>query len=213
MELTSQAEQVLVQGLKAREEAAFTTLYKAYGPALFGVLRRMVNDEGVAEDLLQDTFVKIWTNSHRYDPSQGRLFSWLLKLTRNIALDALRARKTRTQAEFYWRDHGPEQLYQETSDAILPQSLFTLVEPRYRPILELAYQGFSREEIAKTYQMPVGTVKTRLRAALNELKYILRHDIHHYVGKTGGLSVGSTATVNLQSVKNKAIRLHRLAGT
>lgn len=213
MEPAPQAEQVLVQGLKAREQAAFTTLYKAYAPALFGVLRRMIDDDCIAEDLLQDTFVKIWTNSHRYDPGQGRLFTWLLKLTRNVALDALRARKTRTQAEFYWHDHGTKQLYQEASDAIPHQSLFTLVEPKYRPILELAYQGFSREEIAKTYQMPVGTVKTRLRTALNELKYIFRHDIHHYTGKTGETTVGSTATVNSQSVKNKATRLNRPAGT
>lgn len=169
----------LVSNLQAGHSSAFTMLYDAYSPALFGVLLRLVNDQQLAEDLLQDAFVKIWTNRHRYDAEQGRLFTWLLTVTRHVAMDALRARKVQATATAYMYDRSAVALC-STREAMPYRSTFTLLAPQYEQILQLVYQGYTKEEIADTYNIPLGTVKTRFRTALQKLKEIFRQDIYQY---------------------------------
>ncbi|GAB4039934.1 RNA polymerase sigma factor [Spirosoma gilvum] len=169
----------LVCDLQAGHSSAFTTLYDAYSPALFGVLLRMVKDQQQAEDLLQDAFIKIWTNIQRYDPKQARLFTWLLTVTRNVALDTIRSRKLQATLETYMYEGRTDDMA-STSETMPHQSVLTVLSPKYSQILELTYQGYTKEEIATTFNLPLGTVKTRFRTAIQLLKGIFRQDIHLY---------------------------------
>ncbi|QMW02487.1 RNA polymerase sigma factor [Spirosoma foliorum] len=179
MKSTPLNETQLVRDLQAGHSAAFATLYDAYSPALFGALLRLVKDEQQAEDLLQDAFIKIWTNFHRYDAQQGRLFTWLLTVTRNVAMDWLRARKDQAPLQAYLADR----MTASTSsplEAMPNQSVFAILPAQYGQVLELTYQGYTKEEIATQFNLPLGTVKTRFRKALQKLNDIFHQDIYHY---------------------------------
>ncbi|WP_080059374.1 RNA polymerase sigma factor [Spirosoma aerolatum] len=169
----------LIFDLQAGNASAFTTLYDAYSPALFGVLLRLVKDHPQAEDLLQDAFIKIWTNIHRYDAQQGRLFTWLLTVTRNVGMDALRARKMQIISEAYTHDRADESA-QSVPDTMPHQSIFTILSPKYSQVLELTYQGYTKEAIADHFDLPLGTVKTRFRKGLRLLKDVFAQDICQY---------------------------------
>ncbi|HEY0272718.1 MAG TPA: sigma-70 family RNA polymerase sigma factor, partial [Chitinophaga sp.] len=82
----------LVRGLKARDEKVFGYLYDHYSPALFGVALKVLGDENAAADVLQEVFLKIWRSIDRYDEDKGRLFTWMLNITRNTAIDSLRSK-------------------------------------------------------------------------------------------------------------------------
>ena len=171
----------LVRGLQAQQDTAFTSLYDAYAPTLYGVLLKLVGDKTSAEDLLQNTFIRIWTNFHRYDPGQGRLFTWLLTITRNVALNELRNRKLQAQIRTYMYEQTNEWTYPILPEGMVNQSLFALLTPKYRQIVELVYiQGWTKQEIAQELNLPLGTVKTRFRMGLQELKQVFNKDIYQY---------------------------------
>ncbi|GAB3953314.1 sigma-70 family RNA polymerase sigma factor [Spirosoma harenae] len=169
----------LVCDLQAGRSSAFTTLYDAYSPALYGVILRMVKDQVQAEDILQEAFIKIWVNIHRYDAGQARLFTWLLTVTRNVATDALRARKEYVPLETFMHDRTDASAY-SAPDAMPHQSVFTILSPEYNQVLELTYQGYTKEEIARRFNLPLGTVKTRFRTGIRKLKEIFAQDICQY---------------------------------
>lgn len=114
MNATLPTEIHLVRALQRHRSADFTLLYDAYAPALYGMLLRLVQDPACAENLLQEAFVKIWSNYQNYDPQRGRLFSWLFAITRNLALDELKAKGIRPLERAYrperpteWTNSGP----------------------------------------------------------------------------------------------------------
>lgn len=181
MNSTSLTEAQLVSALQMNQKVAFTTLYDAYSPALFGVIVRLVKDQGRAEDLLQDTFIKIWTHRHTYNPQQGRLFTWMIRIARNIALDELRSQKVRTQAITYSPEGTSVSIDLVPTEGLLTGSVFSLIPAKYRQIMELVYaQQWTQQEIADELDLPLGTVKTHLRTALRELKLYFHQDISHY---------------------------------
>ena len=181
MALIPQTEVHLIRGLQARQDTAFTNLYDAYAPALYGVLLKLVGDQASAEDLLQNAFIRIWTSFHRYDPNQGRLFTWLLAITRNVALNELRDRKLQAQARTNMYEWTNEWTYLSLPEGMVNQSLFTLLTPKYRQIMELVYaRGWTKQEIAQELNLPLGTVKTRFRMALLQLKQVFDQDIYQY---------------------------------
>jgi len=174
-------EEDLVRDLLAGHASAFATLYEAYSPALFGVLLRLVKDSDRAEDLLQDAFIKIWLNFPHYDAKQGRLFTWLLAVTRNVALDALRARKVRLSAIPYLQAQSDGLCYVQVGEVKLSQSLLSYLAPKHRTIMELIYyRDHTKDEVAKQLKLPIGTVKTRHRMALQHLKLLFKQDLQHY---------------------------------
>ncbi|NLR61215.1 RNA polymerase sigma-70 factor (ECF subfamily) [Chitinophaga polysaccharea] len=170
----------LIQGLLAREEKIFTYLYDHYSPALYGVALKVVGEEAAAGDVLQEVFVKIWRNIDRYDPSKGRLFTWMLNITRNTAIDSLRS-----------KNHKLDQRIQDVNSASLvyePQLAVHLsvdhlglskvieqLQKDQRIIIDMAYfKGHTQEEIAKSLEIPLGTVKTRMRNAIIQLRTLLK---------------------------------------
>ncbi|AUD06848.1 RNA polymerase sigma factor [Spirosoma pollinicola] len=186
MSSTSSTEEALVDNLRTHQSADFSRLYAAYAPALYGVLLRLVKDPARAEDLLQDAFIKIWLNRQHYDPAQGRLFTWLLTITRNVALDELRTKKKQLKASGYGYHQSDSVVLPTLIEGPLKGSLVSSLAPIYRAVVELMYyKGLTSQEAATHLKLPLGTVKTRARTALQQLKAQFRQDIQHYqVGTT-----------------------------
>lgn len=187
MNATVQTEVSFVSALQTHRSADFSLIYNAYAPALYGVLLRLVNDQARAEDLLQDAFVKIWSNSHLYDPKQGRLFTWLLTITRNIAMDELRARKVQAKAASYIYDRSEQVTTASVPEGTVHVSILNHLAPKYRAVVELMYyRDYTSQEAAEQLKIPIGTVKTRVRSALQQLKVHFNQDIHHYLSWSRG---------------------------
>ena len=158
---------------------AMDLLYDNYSDALYGVILRMVGDEAVAGDVLQEAFVKIWQNSKSYDPDKGRLFTWMLQISRNLAIDKLRSREY-SQAKktedlqnhvYPTNDAGTTR---QNEDDIGVKDLLDHLREEERLVIDLVYfQGYTQSEIAKEKNIPLGSVKTRLRMAMKNLRRIL----------------------------------------
>lgn len=189
MKSTFSTEEALVNALQTHQSTDFSRLYTAYAPALYGVLLRLVNDPIRAEDLLQDAFVKIWLNSHHYNPAQGRLFTWLLTITRNVAMDELRARKVHSKANTDWYNQSDQAVLPDLIEGPLKGLLISSLAPNYRAVVELMYyRGFTSQEAAAKLKLPLGTVKTRIRTALRHLKVHFSQDIQHYLASSATTS-------------------------
>lgn len=174
-----QPDDVAVSLLRRGDRRALAVIYDHYGQALFGVVRNIVGDDTIAEDALQEILVKIWLQAHTFDRGKGTLFTWMLNVARNHALDTIRSRQFRHRerevtfgstveiAERY--DDAPDDTpvpYDVDVDAgmlVLPREQRTVVDMVY-------YQGYTLAEIASMTDTPLGTVKSRLRLALTRLR-------------------------------------------
>lgn len=169
----------LVQGLKARDEKVFSYVYDHYSPALYGVALKVVNDENTAVDVLQEIFLKIWRGIERYDVEKGRLFTWMLNIARNTAIDTLRSRAHKLGQKMQEIGNGHQQqeqlTVQQSVDHLGLSKVLDQLNKEQRTIIDLAYyRGCTQEEIAKLLDMPLGTVKTRMRNAIIQLRNILK---------------------------------------
>lgn len=168
-------DQQLIYRLQAQDRSAISELYDMYSSALFGVVLRIVQQRELAEQVLQDTFVKAWRNGASYDAAKGRLFTWLLNIARNTAIDATRTahfQKSRKTDSLDTLVHSPG------GDSIHPDQIglrdvVGRLDEKYRTLIDLVYfKGYTQEEVAEETGIPLGTVKTRLRYAINELRSI-----------------------------------------
>ena len=169
----------LVARMKARQTDAFSYLYDNYSGAIYGTIIRIVISEDVAQEVLQDAFMKFWEKIDQYDGTKGRLFTWMVNISRNLAIDKLRSKEMKKAGktdniETYVTGIERDHKNQQQVDAIgLKETLATLREEE-RFILELAYfKGYTQSEISEEYDIPLGTVKTRLRTALKNLRTVL----------------------------------------
>ncbi|MFN2458074.1 MAG: RNA polymerase sigma factor [Chitinophagaceae bacterium] len=171
-------EQELVALLQQKEDQAFSYLYDHYSGALYGVIKQIVVDMEMCNDVLQDVYVNIWKKIDSYDASKGRLFTWMLNIARNAAID-----KTRSKAYQHGLRNQPlgddhTELFQQparpgTDDFGLKKVIYKLKEEQ-RMLIDLSYyQGFTHEQIAEVLNIPLGTVKTRIRSALTQLRTML----------------------------------------
>lgn len=168
------SEQELVMLLKQRQQSAFSYLYDNYSSALYTIVFNVVNDETIAADTLQEVFVKIWKQIETYDDSKGRLFTWMLNIARNAAIDTVRSKSyqnSKQNNELTENNFDAAGTVQTNTDSIgLKKNVYTLKE-EYRTLIELSYfQGYTQDEISKMLDIPLGTVKTRLRTALTQLR-------------------------------------------
>jgi len=166
----------LTEALKKRDNNAYNYLYQNYKGALFTVILQIIADRDIAEDVLQEAFITAWKNIDKYDAAKGRLFTWLFNVTRNCAINTTRSKNYKTQQKNDSLDNYVNYADQKDSVVVninqigLRKQVNQLRED-YKNVLELSYfNGFTHEEIAKILTVPVGTVKTRLRNALIELR-------------------------------------------
>jgi RNA polymerase sigma factor (sigma-70 family) len=172
------AEAELVSLLQHRNNQAFTYLYDNYSKALYGIISQIVPDKESANDVLQDVFVNIWRKIETYDTSKGRLFTWMLNIARNASIDRIRSKSFQNDLKNQALPDDLNKLNSQTvnnkaDDTGLKKLLGKLTEDR-RALIELSYfQGFTHEEISKGLNIPLGTVKTRIRSALLQLRSMI----------------------------------------
>ena len=169
--------QELLEETSRGNQAAFRQLYQATAPKLFGVVLRITRNRPMAEEVLQETFVKIWRNAERFSPEAGQPLAWLSAIARNRAIDRIRSEKV--ERSRVSDDEGAlERLVAPGSgDVVLQESLRVCLgqlDEEARNCVVLAYcSGFSREELAEKYARPVGTIKTLLHRSVRLLKACL----------------------------------------
>jgi RNA polymerase sigma-70 factor (ECF subfamily) len=172
-------EEQLIQRLTAQDKEAFSYLYDNYSGAIYGTLIRIVNEEEIAQDLLQETFVKIWKSFALYNAEKGRLYTWMVNIARNLAIDHKRSRsfKSSEKNQDIDKSVGAINRSQKTVfniDRIGLKEIVEKLKPESREMINLLYYGgYTQEEASKELGMPLGTVKTRTRTALIELRKLI----------------------------------------
>jgi RNA polymerase sigma-70 factor, ECF subfamily len=163
----------LITRVQNQDESVIAHLYDAYGSALFGIVFRIVGKHDLAEQVLQDAFVKIWRNGPKYDATKGRLFTWMLNIARNTAIDAIRSAGYRQDKQTTGVDAGIYAMQAETPDPHLMdvRDIVQRLDEKYRIIVQKIYfEGYSHADLSDELDIPIGTIKTRLRAAIQELR-------------------------------------------
>jgi RNA polymerase sigma-70 factor (ECF subfamily) len=168
-------EQKIIELLEKEDKRAISLLYEHYSNSLYGVILKITINEEIAEDALQETFVKVWKNARKYDSSKAKLFTWLFRIARNTAIDKLRS--------FNNRFHKEVQI--DTSNVyILPSSNLNQdvldirehvgrLEEKYQIVLKaLFFEGMTQQEASDELNIPLGTIKSRLKIGLRELKKV-----------------------------------------
>jgi RNA polymerase sigma-70 factor, ECF subfamily len=178
LQMSGQDDQSLVRGLQRKDPAAMAGLYDRFGRIAYSVILSIVRDGAVAEDLVQETFLRVWNRVHLIDSHKGALGAWLLAIARNRAIDYLRssAGRERNAIELNETDHAP--LYREMEAEILisdqarrVRDAMARLAPNYRAVMELAYfEGLSQSEMSVKMGQPLGTIKTWVRTALQSLR-------------------------------------------
>lgn len=177
-ELLKYNEAELVDMLKQRTQAAFNYLYDNYSASLYTVIVSMLQDRELANDVLQEVFIKIWRQIEQYNADKGRLFTWMLNISRNASIDTLRSKSYNSQKQ---NRELTENVYSAAgsvnieTDKIGLRKIIMGLKEEHKVLIELAYfQGYTQDEISKLLSMPLGTVKTRLRSALIYLRELLK---------------------------------------
>jgi RNA polymerase sigma-70 factor (ECF subfamily) len=171
----------LLRAFAERDPAAAEALYERYASRIYGLGIVMLGNDAAAEDLVQDTFVKLWRSAERFDASRGRLDTWVLLIARSLAIDALRRRvldarmveATKPSSEAS-AERGPEELAETEDLAARARRAMATLSDGQRAALELAYfGGKTSAEVAELEGIPLGTAKTRIRTALLKLREAL----------------------------------------
>jgi len=168
----------LVARMQQRDPRALAELYDRYGRAAYSLILRVVRDTGIAEDLVQETFLRVWNRVHGFDGQRGSIGSWLLAVARNRAIDYLRSAGGRERHAVEYEETGHPSLYCDMEKDILSsdkarvvKSAIQKLSPNQRQVIELAYfEGLSQTEMAERMGQPLGTVKTWVRTALKNLR-------------------------------------------
>jgi RNA polymerase sigma-70 factor (ECF subfamily) len=171
-------DQRLMRSFAARDPLAADALYQRFAGRIYGLGLVMLGSDAAAQDLVQDTFVKLWRSAERYDRSRGKLETWVLLMARSLAIDAIRRRvlEARTLEQIdrpREADEAPGPDEQAVTHDLTEraQRAMAALPPEQRAALELAYLGGKTSaEISDLEGIPVGTAKTRIRAALLRLR-------------------------------------------
>jgi len=169
----------LVRRVAEGNESAFLALYDRYVSRVHGLTLHILGNPMLAEEATQDTFLKLWSRARQYLAERGPFLPWLLTIARRVALDRVRLESRRPALS---DSNDPESIWQNlpdlesTTEESRWRSMYFAVQalhPDYRKVIELAYyQGMSQSEIAEVLGWPLGTVKTRLRAAMENLRAV-----------------------------------------
>lgn len=202
----------LVNSLKSKSESGFKILYENYSSSLLGVICRIIPDESLAQDILQDAMILIWNNIDKYDVTKGRLFTWILKLTRNLAIDTLRSKRYNNKGRtddlydnFDAIDYMKSNII--NTDIIGLRKLTTVLQPKFFVVLDkVFFQGYTHVDAAKELNIPLGTVKSRINHAITELRKSFEYSREHHLSSstedTQALQYGEYFPNHAQPVEN-----------
>ena len=167
----------LLKAIAARDEAALAQLYDHYRVILFGLLMRILSNREEAEDVLQEVFLQVWRKAEDFDENRGRPFTWLVTLARSRGIDRLRTLAARDRVA----EAGAKEVVEAISDAatdafkseqrgLVNKALAQLPDEQKRPLLLAYFDGLTQSEIATRLDAPLGTVKTRMRTGMMNLR-------------------------------------------
>lgn len=170
----------LIPLLLKKEERAFTIMYDMYSKSLFSVISNLLKETEDAEDVLQEVFVKIWKNIETYNDSKGRLYTWMLNIARNTAIDKLRSKGYSNSQKNLSTDNFVHLLDDSNKlihriDTIGIQEFVKKLKPKCIQIIELLFfQGYTQQEASDELEIPLGTIKTQNRNCINDLRTYLQ---------------------------------------
>lgn len=173
--MSTSLEQNIVQLLEKGDTSAINLLYQNYSDSLYGVILKITNDEEMAQDALQETFVKVWRNSKRYDQKKAKLFTWLYRIARNTAIDKLRSYNNKFEKEVQIDKSNvyilpTSNLNQDVLDL---REHVARLDDKYQIVLKaLFFEGMTQQEASEELDIPLGTIKSRLKIGLRELKKV-----------------------------------------
>ncbi|RMG85690.1 MAG: sigma-70 family RNA polymerase sigma factor [Chloroflexi bacterium] len=181
----------LMRRIIQQDEQALSELYTRYGAAVYSLALRIVQNHELAEEVTQDIFLKVWRQAESWRSELGKLSSWLLTLTRNAAIDRLRRQQRRPQAAHQSLDDFLPYLVDENiandpqwhDGRIIRELLKTLPEEQAQAIELAFFQGYSHSQLAEALQLPLGTVKTRVRLGLQKLRRLWEDAIREQESK------------------------------
>jgi len=169
--------------LKKRDQRAFNYLYDNYSGALYGVVIRIVLHKNYADEVIQDIFVKVWNHVELFNQEKGRLYTWMINIARNTSIDYIKSKRVQNEQKNQSLpdivNSDETHLYadmnqMERVDFIGMNNVLGKLKPDLQRLVQMAYyEGYTQQEIADNLQIPLGTVKTRIRAALLQLRGIL----------------------------------------
>lgn len=168
-------EEYIVQQLVLKNKEAIALIYDQYGDALYGVILRMTGDEAIARDVLQESLIKIWKQGRSYDQTKAKLFTWMMRICRNAAIDQMRKEQTRNAHKIQMASSA---VYEEQSTSFKPEHMdvpekVMELEGKYREVIDaLFFNGLTQQEASEALNIPLGTVKTRLKIAMRELRKV-----------------------------------------
>lgn len=170
--------ELLVQRFQKKDLLAFEKLYEMYHDSICGVITTIVRDRELSEELAQDVFVKIWDKSGSYNPSKGRFFTWIVNIARNAAIDKVRSKSYKQQkqnlpADYFvgkleHTDESPAEADMDTAG--LKKVLLNLTKKCIQIIEMLYFKGFTQKETSEVLEIPLGTVKTRNRNCIAQIR-------------------------------------------
>lgn len=154
-------------------------LYDHYSAAIYGVILRIVGKQELAEEILHDVFLKIWERFDGYDENKGRLFTWIVSIARNQAIDKTRSKEINKEKKTSGMDNSVSKVErfgkveQRTEDIGIKDLLTCLPEDQRFIVEYLYFKGYTQQEVSNEFNIPLGTVKTRLRLAMQKLRITL----------------------------------------
>ena len=173
--MVSKLEQHIVSLLKDEDKRAIPLIYENYSDTLYGVILKVTNNEALAEDALQETFIKVWRFAKKYDASKAKLFTWLYRIARNTAIDKLRSYNLKFEKEVQINESNVYKLstLSINQDAIDLKKHVGTLDNKYQIVLQaLFFEGMTQQEASDELEIPLGTIKSRLKIGLRELRKI-----------------------------------------
>ena len=181
----------VLQRIAARDTAALAELYDRHSRLLFGLILRIVRERGEAEDILQEAFMRVWTRAETYDAQVGGPLPWIVRVARNCAIDRLRARRVRAVVHAPAIDFSEVETTAPATSIQTPEATVLIAEQRrtltgalaslpteQRHLIEAAFfEGYTHSELAQRFELPLGTVKTRIRAGMSAMRKRLEHAV------------------------------------
>ncbi len=173
--MSTQIEQQIVKLLNNGDKKAIALLYENYSDTLYGVILKVISDQDLAQDALQETFIKVWKKGETYDAKKAKLFTWLYRIAYNTAIDKVRSQSNKTSKEVQIENSNVYKLTTKglNEDVLDIKTHLKTIDEKYQTVINaLFFEGLTQQEASEELDIPLGTIKSRLKIGLRELKKI-----------------------------------------
>ncbi len=174
-----------IELIRNQDQTGLAGLYDEYASPLLGIIIRIVKNKELAEEILQQTMLKVWNKISLYDPDKSNLFTWIAKIARNTAIDKSRLKSFSNIQKTDSLDSTVLDIAesQESSLKMDVQKMTSILDPKYKLVLDKLYlEGYSQSDLSKELDIPLGTIKTRVRMAINILRTEFKDEKKYFLG-------------------------------